>query len=64
MKCDGIYLHLHLHFQTPNRIITEEDCDRVWESVANGITMMMQEEENEQSDDVSRTTGREENGYV
>lgn len=33
------------HFScTIGRIITDEDCDRVWESVVNGIEMMAEEE--------------------
>lgn len=40
------------------RIITEEDCDRVWDSVASGIQMMMDEEQDEQY------SIDEEDGYV
>ena len=33
------------HFScTIGRIITDEDCDRVWESVARGIEMMAEEQ--------------------
>jgi hypothetical protein len=36
-----------IHF-VPSSIISEEDADRVWSSVENGIRMMMEEEENEE----------------